>query len=120
MPPLVSEDLDEQSSIDAGTPSTEETTVEVAGGEPRPTLDEPAQATEREQNAPLEVQNMVLDPELFIQIAPVSEDYALGEQLQRSAEEGLSDQDAETAADADEGVETIVAPDRCARGCYYD
>ncbi len=114
MPPLISEDLDEQSSTGTGTatPSGEEPTIIVS-------VDVSSHSVSRESPRPAatnydasaESQKALVEQEQAQSNAPNFEDYALGEQLQRSAEEGLSEQEGGSAAGAD-GEAEIPAPQK--------
>ena len=94
MPPLISEDLDEHSSIGTGTvtpigeepmatASVDESSLPVSRQSPNPTVN-------KQDSSVKSVKNL-LDPARSV----ATEDYDLGEQLQRSALEGLSDLDAD-------------------------
>ena len=113
MPTLISEDLDEGSSSDTGSSKTEDAAVPIPANEHnQPAVSEPAPTAASEYDASLEQQDALVDGELLIARAPVSEDHALGEQLQRSAEEGFSDQDAtEAVAPQTVGMEDVTMTD---------
>src|ERR1700710_2906733 len=107
MPPLISEDLDEHSSIETGTvtPSGEEPMATASvDGSSLPVSRQSPKLVANKQNAPIDSQKTSVDSGQPVLHVPVFEDDDLGEQLQRSAQEGLSDLDADAPIDPENGA----------------
>ncbi|KAJ9614207.1 Histone acetyltransferase [Cladophialophora chaetospira] len=113
MPLLVSEDiLDDESSIGTGTatPSGEEPTAPASIDETSQSVSRQSPvATEDPRNASTESRKTLVEQQQTPTNASSFEDYVLGEQLQRSAEEGLSEQDGGSAVEADGEAEIATA-----------
>ncbi|OAP55043.1 hypothetical protein AYL99_10743 [Fonsecaea erecta] len=102
MSPLTSVELDEPTSAYEETSDDEQSPARFsADRSPRHTSGENGEVSEGEQNASNEDRKRRAAAELVNVHDPNSEDSALGEQLQRSAEESLSDNEAKVEADAD-------------------